>query len=202
MNKYDGTYEGPERRTAPERRVTVVALLQEVTELRTAVTVLSRRTVSLTTGLQQVNELTKAQQDLDVKAQVAIREAAEAISKVADINKVLIPREEHEKRWKAEQEALIKLRLRIKKRTLVQSWAFFIASVILIVAASLIVVHEQSANSAQAKKACQDRVDTSKKALTAYQQLLSSPTITHDPTFKGVIQISYEASQRNAKVKC
>lgn len=202
MNKYDGTYEGPERRTAPERRVTVVALLQEVTELRTAVTVLSRRTVSLTTGLQQVNELTKAQQDLDVKAQVAIREAAEAISKVADINKVLIPREEHEKRWKAEQEALIKLRLRIKKRTLVQSWAFFIASVILIVAASLIVVHEQSANSAQAKKACQDRVDTSKRALTAYQQLLSSPTITHDPTFKGVIQISYEASQRNAKVKC
>lgn len=67
-----------------ERRLSAVALVQEISELRAAVSVLSARTDALAGGLEKVNDINSQQQDVDRRSAEAVYTAATALATVND----------------------------------------------------------------------------------------------------------------------
>jgi hypothetical protein len=163
---------------------------------------LASRTEALSNNFQQVNDLTVRQQTIDQQSSQAIRDAAKAMGDIKALEALTIPREEHERRWKEEQDALIKLRLRINRRGFIQSFIALSISLTALIVAGFIVVGQSNDNTAQARKACQDRVRISKQALPAYTQLLNSPTIDHDVILKRFILLAQQGALKNSQVDC
>jgi hypothetical protein len=204
----ESTVQEPSRRTGPDdrrdndRRTSARELLVEITELRTAVGTLAHRTEALSSNFQQVNDLTVRQQNIDQQSSQAIRDAAKAMGDIKALDAIVITRDEHERRWKVEQEALIRLRLRINRHGLIQSLIALSVSLAALVIAGFIVVGQNNANTEQARNACLDRVRISKQALPSYAQLLNSPTIDHDAILKSFIELAQQSALKNSQVDC
>lgn len=111
-----------------------------VADLREGVIALADRVNSLSTALTTVNEIQRV-------VMANERKAKENAKKTQQIESDLIPRAEHEKRWKKEQEQLIQTRLSIRRQTYVVGAVFFLlAMTALAIVAVLLVrdIHEKN----------------------------------------------------------
>jgi len=131
-----------------------------------------------------------------------ISELSKSLNAVNQVQLAQIPREEHEERWREEQQALIKLRLQIKRRTYIVGATFFIASLLALGGTTWLVADQQQAANARLKQSCVDRVAISVKSVKAYDGLLTSPTIEHDGALSAFITTARDAAQRGTEVKC
>lgn len=112
----------PIKATTPAKK-TVAQPPPDLTELREAVVSLAGRVNDLSVALTTVNE---------IQRQVLLNEkrSKEQEKKTTQIEENLIPRSEHEKRWKKEQQELIETRLSIRKQTYIVGTVFFLVSML------------------------------------------------------------------------
>lgn len=108
----------PIKATTPAKK-TVAQPPPDLTELREAVVSLAGRVNDLSVALTTVNE---------IQRQVLLNEkrSKEQEKKTTQIEENLIPRSEHEKRWKQEQREIIKTRQSVRRQTI----AFFLLSML------------------------------------------------------------------------
>lgn len=78
--------------------------LDEVGELRNAVTALSGRVQGLTNQLGTVNTIQQRQQEIDIQAHAAFAQAKEALAKANSVESKSVPREELERRARARRD--------------------------------------------------------------------------------------------------
>lgn len=190
--------EPTKRATTPKKPTSQV----EVDELKGAVVSLAGRVTSLSEALTTVNDLQRRQAVTEHETSLIKAKAVEAAKTAQIVEENLIPRSEHEERWRNEQQELIDLRLHIKRQTYIVGLIFFFLSLVALGIASGLMLHQQGEDRKQQKAACEIRLDNSKKGVVAYGNLLKSPTIQNDPTFKAFIQTVYDASVRGSKVVC
>lgn len=168
---------------------------QDVADLRAAVLSLAGHVSSLSDALTAVNDIQRRTANLEVAA----RSTENA---TAAIEQVLIPRDEHEARWKKEQQGLIALRLRIRKQTYLVGAVFFVASMVALGISVTTIHHQQDAENAKRKAECVTRVNSSKQAVTSYDQVLQSHTVNGDGTLKKLITAARDSAARVSLVKC
>lgn len=107
----------------------------DIEDLRKAVLRLAERVTSLSTALTTVNEI-------QMRTQESAKENSEQTKNIQD---VLVPREEHEAKWREEQEQVISLQRKLRKRI----WSAGIVSFLVaggLFAASLIISHHNLQN--------------------------------------------------------
>jgi hypothetical protein len=108
---------------------------ESVESLRKGVVALADRVNSLSTALATVNK---------IQAQVAHteRKAKENAERTSAIEEDMIPRSEHEERWKKEQAELIRTRLSIRRQTYLVGTAFFLLSILALGIVSVLIVRD------------------------------------------------------------
>lgn len=107
----------------------------EISELKAGVVSLAGRVTQLADALKTVNDIQErvTRSEHDMKRAEKIASAAQ--ERTDELENVMVPREEHEKVWKQEQQNLIKTRLSIRRQTYV---LFFVSMAVLAVVAALV----------------------------------------------------------------
>lgn len=182
----------PKKKTADQ----VVVRLSEVDELRNAVIGLAGRVNSLSEALTTVN-------DIQIRQIATERKADAAAETVRAVEEVIVPREEHERRWREEQEDLIRLRKQIRRKTYISGAAFFILSMIALGVACGLMLYNQHQQHEVTQAACETRLNTSKQAAVAYKQILDhSSTLQQDGDLRALISAAYDSALRGSTIKC
>lgn len=174
----------------------------DVEELRGAVVTLAGRVTSLSEALTAVNEIQRRQTETERKTAAIEKEAVRAKEATDQLSSVVIPREEHEERWRQEQEQLIRTRKSIRLQTYIIGTLFCLLNLVALGVSIFIVHGQQSKMADQRRDECRSRLDNSRKGLAAYEQLLTSPTVQHDEALRAFISASRDSALRATKIHC
>jgi hypothetical protein len=181
----------------------VVVKVSEVDELRNAVVGLAGRVNSLSEALTTVNDIQIRQIATERETTAIKKTATEAAKTVRAVEEIVVPRDEHEKRWRAEQEDLIRLRKQIRRKTYIVGTIYFILSLALLSLATGLILWNQSQQHKITQTACETRKNASRDAAVAYKRILDhSPTLQKDSDLRALITAAYGSAVRGAKVTC
>lgn len=157
-----------------------------IDELREAVVSLAERVTYLSTALSTVNDVQQKTATV-MQDQKAVRD-------------VLVPRDEHEQKWKEEQQSLIDLRLSIRRQTWIAGVAATVIGLGLFTASLLIGNHVLNAQNASRLASCEDRNQGFKNAVTFDNQEIAVLK-AKPPSEVNSLAIGILTSARNGTLK-
>ena len=122
----------PPKKTPPELNP------NDVTELKAGVVALAERVTQLADALKTVNQVQARMTETEATVKQIEKDASSAQKKTTVLEETMIPRDEHEKIWKAEQQKLIDTRLSIRRQT----YVLFVVSMTALGIVAYLVFHD------------------------------------------------------------
>lgn len=207
MNEYNG----PERRsddlreTVTETKRDVGELRSSVDELKDGVSGLSGRVGALNDALGVVNDLQARQLDLGQKAAAAIEEANRVAAQLDEVDEKVVPRAEHEAKWRQETERLRAVTRRVIRVAVSAALAALLVSVVASAVALAIVNHLNHQRLVDQRRStwsiCTRRDEAAKRAAESVGQLAS--LIEHsNPDVSAYLSSMAQAQLAQSRVNC
>lgn len=125
----------PAKKTTPPASSPIVQNSQDLAELKAGVLALAERVNDLSTALTAVNNIQARVVETELRT-------SEVEQKTGQIEADLIPRSEHEERWKKEQQELIRTRLSIRRQTYIVGTAFFLLAMLALGVTTGLIFHD------------------------------------------------------------
>jgi len=130
---------------AVPKKTTPAIQADDVAELKAGVVALAGRVTQLAEALQTVNQIQQRVTAAEASVKEIKKDATQAQQKTTNLEETMIPRDEHEKIWRAEQQNLIKTRLSIRRQT----YILFIVSMAALGIVTYLVFHDLSVQAEQ-----------------------------------------------------